>query len=151
VNSAFILQIAAIAIGGGSVQFLIFLLRRRSELHKLDAESDATLLDSATDYIGTLQTGEKALRIEIADLKAELRTLKQAWADERAAIRGEWDAERAANTEALESSNRDVSRFRLQLAQVRAELSVSQSEIEELKRRVWGPHNPNDDPKGTSR
>ena len=132
------LQIAAIAIGGGSVQFVIFLLRRRAELRKLDAESDSTLLDSANVYIGTLQTGERALRDEITALKAEIRTLKLAWADEREAIRREWDGERLANTEAMEASNREVSRFRLQLAQVRSDLSTAQAEIEELKHRIPG-------------
>jgi hypothetical protein len=132
VSAGFILQIAAIAIGGGSVQLVIFLLRRRSELHKLDAESDATLLDSANVYIATLQTGEKALREENA-------ALKEGWANERAAMRKEWDSERTANIDALESSNREVSRFRLELARVQADLLSAQAQIDELRGRLTGP------------
>ncbi len=135
-SAAFILQIAAIAIGGGSVQLVIFLLRRRAELHKLDAESDSTLLDSANIYIGTLQTGEKALRDEVAALKTEIRVLKEEWANERAEMRREWDGERVANTLALEASNREVSRFRLELARVQADLMGAQAQIEELATRL---------------
>jgi chromosome segregation ATPase len=136
VNAAFALQIIAIAIGGGSVQLVIFLLRRRSELRKLDSESESTLLDSANVYIGTLLSGEKALREEIATLKTELRVLKETWAQDRAEMRREWDSERVANIDALEAANREVSRFRLELARVRSDLMGAQAQIDELRVRL---------------
>jgi chromosome segregation ATPase len=152
VDPGFVLQIAAIAIGGGSVQLTIFLLRRRSELRRLDAESDATLLDSANDYIAVLHAGDKALRDEIAALKTEIRVLKEEWTRERATMRTEWDVERLANTEALEASNREVSRFRLELARVQADLMGAQAQIDELRSRLPRA-NPSDpqSPKETSR
>jgi len=133
----------AIAIGGGTVQFAIFLLRRKPELRKLDAESDATLLDSANVYIGTLQTGEMRLRDEVAALKTELEVMKRErvaekleWVKEREALRHEWDTERAANTVALEEAARESTRVRRLLVQVQLELAGALDEINELKTRV---------------
>ena len=135
-NTAFLLQLIAIAIGGGSVQLVIFLLRRRSELRKLDAESESTLLDSANIYIGTLLSGEKALREEIAALKTELRILKESFATDRTDMRRDWEKERLANTEALETATREVTRLRLELARVKADLLIAQAQIDELRTRL---------------
>lgn len=134
-NASFILQIAAIAIGGGSVQFAIFLIRRRAELRSLDAASDATLLNSANAYILTLQAGDKALREEVESLKTEIIVLKSAWVEERAAMRREWDLERAASVDAMEAANRQISRCRLDLATVKADLAVAQAQIVQLGER----------------
>jgi hypothetical protein len=136
VTPAFLLQVAAIAVGGGSVQLAIFLLKRRAELRSLDAASDATLLNSANAYIVTLQAGDKILRAEVESLKKEILVLKQAWADERQVMREEWDGERISNTEAMESANRMVTRCRLDLAAVRADLLVAQAQIAELAARL---------------
>jgi chromosome segregation ATPase len=144
-DPAFALQVIAIAIGGGTVQFVIFLLRRKSELRKLDVESDSTLLNSANAYIGTLQTGEKALRLEVAELKIELRVMKEErtqekldWVKEREILRKEWDREREANTDALEASTREVSRFRMQLIQLKSDLASAQDQIADLTRKIGG-------------
>lgn len=134
-NSAFLLQIIAIAIGGGTVQLTIFLLKRRAELRSLDAASDATLLNSANAYIVTLQAGDKALRVEVDSLKAEIAELKEGWTRDRLAMRAEWDVERNANTEALENANRQVARFLSDLARVRTDLQMARAEIAELETR----------------
>ena len=138
-DSAFIFQIAAVFFGGGSVQLFVFHQKRRAELRSLDTASDATLLNSANAYIVTLQAGDKALREEVTTLKTEISVLKQAYTEERLVLRKEWDTERTSNTEALETANREVSRFRLDLAKVRSDLAVAQDQITDLSSRL-GKH-----------
>lgn len=117
----FVLQVVAIALGGGSVQMGIFLLKRRSELRSLDATSGSTALTSANEYIATLQGGEKAMRDELDRVQARIQ-----------AIQREWDNERAELTVALENESRQVARLSGYLARCKADLSVAESQLEEL-------------------
>jgi chromosome segregation ATPase len=111
----------AIALGGGSVQMGIFLLKRRSELRSLDATSGSTALTSANEYIATLQGGEKAVREELDRMQARTQTMQK-----------EWDIERAELTAALENESRQVARLSAYLARCKADLAVADSQIEEL-------------------
>lgn len=117
----FVLQVVAIALGGGSVQMGIFLLKRRSELRSLDATSGSTALTSANEYIATLQGGEKAVREELDRMQARTQTMRK-----------EWDVERAELTAALENESRQVARLSAYLARCKADLAVADSQIEEL-------------------
>lgn len=117
----FVLQVVAIALGGGSVQMAIFLLKRRSELRSLDATSGSTALTSANEYIATLQGGEKAMREERDKVQARSQAMQK-----------EWDIERTELTVALENENRQVARLSGYLARCKADLAVAQSQIEEL-------------------
>jgi chromosome segregation ATPase len=117
----FVLQVVAIALGGGSVQMGIFLLKRRSELRSLDATAGSTALTSANEYIATLQGGEKAMRDELDKAQARIQMMQR-----------EWDIERAALTVALENESRQVARLSGYLARCKADLSVAQSQLEEL-------------------
>jgi hypothetical protein len=110
----FILQVAAIALGGGSVQMTIFLLKRRSELRNLDATAGSTALTSANEYIATLQSGEKEMRAELGKMQKQ------------------WDKERTDLVEALDSERRQVARLSAFLARCKADLAVAESQIEEL-------------------
>ncbi|MDQ3762830.1 MAG: hypothetical protein M3460_14600 [Actinomycetota bacterium] len=82
----FILQVAAIATGGGFVQLLIFILKRRSELRNLDATSGSAALDSANSYIATLQGGEKAVRDELDKMHARFEASQKKWDIERVTL-----------------------------------------------------------------
>lgn len=117
----FVLQVVAIALGGGSVQMGIFLLKRRSELRSLDATAGSTALTSANEYIATLQGGEKAMRDELDKVQARIQAMQR-----------EWDNERAELTVALENESRQVARLSGYLARCKADLSVAQSQLEEL-------------------
>lgn len=121
----FILQVAAIFAGGGTVQLTLFLLKRRGELRQLDTASDATALNSANAYIVTLQAGDKTLRAELDALKAELR------AEDR---RG--DIDRESSAQALENASREIARALAELARVKADLVVAQSQVAELGERL---------------
>lgn len=117
----FVLQVVAIALGGGSVQMAIFLLKRRSELRSLDATAGSTALTSANEYIATLQGGEKAMRDELDKVQARIQAMQR-----------EWDNERAELTVALENESRQVARLSGYLARCKADLSVAESQLEEL-------------------
>jgi chromosome segregation ATPase len=117
----FVLQVVAIALGGGSVQMAIFLLKRRSELRSLDATAGSTALTSANEYIATLQGGEKAMREELNKAQARIQAMHR-----------EWDIERADLTVALENENRQVARLSGYLARCKADLAVAESQLEEL-------------------
>lgn len=117
----FVLQVVAIALGGGSVQMAIFLLKRRSELRSLDATAGSTALTSANEYIATLQGGEKAMREELNKVQARIQAMQR-----------EWDIERADLTVALENENRQVARLSGYLARCKADLAVAESQLEEL-------------------
>lgn len=117
----FVLQVVAIALGGGSVQMAIFLLKRRSELRSLDATAGSTALTSANEYIATLQGGEKAMRDELNKVQARIQAMQR-----------EWDNERAELTVALENESRQVARLSGYLARCKADLSVAESQLEEL-------------------
>ncbi|HEX8761684.1 MAG TPA: hypothetical protein VF734_17315 [Pseudonocardiaceae bacterium] len=117
----FILQVAAIATGGGFVQLLIFILKRRSELRNLDATSDSTALPSANSYSATLPGGEKAVREELDKKHAHLESLQK-----------QWDIEQAKLTDALNNQRREVERLAADLARCRADLAVADARIAEL-------------------
>lgn len=112
----FVLQVVAIALGGGSVQMVIFLIKRRSELRSLDATSGSAALTSANEYIATLQSGEKAMRA-----RSE-------------AMQKQWDTERALLTDALDNERRQVARLSADVARFRADLAVAEAQIEQLTR-----------------
>ncbi|MGH3752414.1 MAG: hypothetical protein ACRDRP_06910 [Pseudonocardiaceae bacterium] len=112
----FVLQVVAIALGGGSVQMVIFLIKRRSELRSLDATSGSAALTSANEYIATLQNGEQAMRA-----RSE-------------AMQKQWDTERALLTDALDNERRQVARLSADVARFRADLAVAESQIEQLTR-----------------
>lgn len=117
----FVLQVAAIALGGGTVQMGIFLLKRRSELRSLDATSGSAALTSANEYIATLQSGEKAMRDELVKVQ-----------DRFEAMQKQWETERAELTEELVNERRQVGRLSGHLARYKADLSVAEAQIEQL-------------------
>jgi septal ring factor EnvC (AmiA/AmiB activator) len=117
----FILQVAAIATGGGFVQLLIFVLKRRSELRSLDATAGSTALASANSYITTLQGGEKAVRDELDRTHGRLESLQE-----------QWDVERDTLTNALDNQRHEVARLAADLARCRADLAVADARIAEL-------------------
>jgi hypothetical protein len=120
----FVLQVCAIALGGGSVQLGVFLLKRRSELRSLDATAGATALSSANEYIATLQSGEMAMRTELDKMQSRSETMQK-----------QWDYERAELVEALDNERHQVARLSGYLARLKADLAVAESHINELTRQ----------------
>jgi hypothetical protein len=120
----FILQIFALIVGGGTVQLLVFLLKRRSELRSLDTASDATALNSANAYVVTLQAGEQKLREHLAVLEVRIGNMQRTW-----------DIERRAHTEALNNAHRELSRVTAEAARMKTDLAVAQAQITKMSAR----------------
>lgn len=114
----FILQIAAVFLGGGAVQLIIALLRRRSELRELDTKADATLLASAQELITALQGDLEVQRRIVAELRKEVDQLR--WR------LGETHRE---HTRVLERERLNGARLENDLARVRSDLAVAQAQI----------------------
>lgn len=116
----------AVLVGGGGLRLFEFLLRRRSDLRKLDSEADSMRLDSANAYIKTLQEGERAVRADLAALNERL--------DEK-------DRQVELLREALADERRETARGRTELAVIRADLDVARVQVVELTRRLQPPLN----------
>lgn len=121
----FILQVAAIAVGGGSVQLGIFLLKRRSEIRKLDATSGKEALGSATTYINTLQAGEKAARDELARREVHITELET-----------KRELEDRKSTQALTNAQIEIEQLAAELARARTNFAVAQNQINELSHQL---------------
>jgi len=117
-----VLQITGVVVGGGILEFIRRLLARRAELRNLNAQSDATALDSANAYVKTLQESETGLRAEIQRMQKE------------------WNAERVMSTEALANATRELERIQAELARCKADLAVAHAQISELGGRLPGRH-----------
>jgi predicted nucleic acid-binding Zn-ribbon protein len=124
-----ILQITGVVVGGGILEFARRMLARRAELRNLNTQSDAMALGAANEYVKTLQEAEKALRVEVLELKTEIRRMQN-----------EWNAERVVATDALTNSTREVERSHAELARTKADLVVAQAQITELGGRMPGRH-----------
>ena len=117
-----VLQIVGVVVGGGILEFIRRLLARRAELRNLNAQSDATALDSANAYVKTLQESETGLRAEIQRMQKE------------------WNAERVMSTDALANATRELERIQSELARRNADLAVAHAQISELGGRIPGRH-----------
>jgi septal ring factor EnvC (AmiA/AmiB activator) len=114
-TTKFLLQVLAVAVGGGTVQLLIFLLKRRTELRALDRTSEASLLSASI-------TDGQTLRAEIAELKEEVRQ-----------IRAERDQARESAAAQLETAHRENRRLTYEIATLRTDLDIATRQIEDLK------------------
>lgn len=124
-----ILQVVGVVVGGGLLQLIIFLIKRRATIRSIDTTSDATQLTSANEFILTLQSEMKVLRVEIAELKAEVDKFKR-----QVSITQD-DAMRASSM-----SEDTVTRLTLELARSRSDLAVMKAELGDITRPTEGRH-----------
>lgn len=135
-TARFALQIAAIFLGGGAVQLIIALLRRRGEVRGLDATADATLLGSANTIIDQLQEQLAAGALRAAAVEAELRAELAAVKAEFSAFRVRHSADRDRAEEAMATERANLARMATELSRVRSDLVVAHAQIDELGRRI---------------
>jgi uncharacterized protein YhaN len=118
VPTGFLLQILAIAVGGGMVQLIIFLLRRRGELHALDRTSSKPLLEEQGAFIDRLATAETKALARVAMLETRVESMTMDFAEK------------------LQVSNRERQRIVAELASVRSELDICRAQVEVLRRKI---------------
>lgn len=109
-----ILQTVSGGFGIALIGFVTFIIRRRPELRSLDATSGSTALNSANQYITTLQTGIDKMQVRIDSMQET------------------WDDERETATATLHRSSVELDRLAADLARVRADLAVAQIQIQDL-------------------
>lgn len=121
----FILQVIAVAIGGGSVQLMIFLLRRRSELRSLDAKTAADTHSVSDRQIDQLQEDVTHYR----DLIREFETKMSRLEDRHIQAQREF-------SEQLRVAHAENTRLATRVAQLQTDLDISQRQIDDLRRRI---------------
>lgn len=76
--SKLILQVLGVILGGGALQLIIPLVKRRSELRKTTSEADSVIVESANKQVLRLE-------VELERVGKELMTVKDELSKERAA------------------------------------------------------------------
>lgn len=114
-TSQFWLSVIGGILSVGSVQLIIFLLRRRTDLRAVDRTSEASLLTAAT-------ADAKELRGEIGGLKVELKQL-----------RADSDTSRVAAAQRLETAHRENQRLTYDVASLRTDLDIATRQIQDLQ------------------
>lgn len=127
IDSGFLLQVLAIGLGGGTVQLLIFLLRRRAEIRELDAKADASLLTSANDLISNLRQITDSNRSELADMRRALAAVTE---ESRVLTRD--------FTSRMASAQVENRRLSTEVARLRTDLDISQRQVDQLRAQLRG-------------
>lgn len=113
-DAGFALQVLAVALGGGTVQGLIFLFRRRAEIKELDAKADAIGLEAANNFITRLQLDADQLRQQVSNLRADhLRDVEEM-------------------TRRLVAAQEREVRLQREVATLRTDLEIARRQIEQL-------------------
>lgn len=102
--SQVLVSVAQVAIGGGIVQAILALTRRRSELRQLDRGSDSVAVETADRLVAMLHT-------ELQGTKAENKEFKATQADQQ----------------------RQILALAEQVSTLRTELAVAKAEIHRLQ------------------
>lgn len=123
-NIQFILQGAALLLGGGTVQLGIFLLRRRAELRQLNTASDVAVNTVSDTLIARLQEDGGIYRARVKDLETKVEQL-----DSRSA------AQRAEFTDLLKIAHDENSRLTTRVAQLQTDLDIASRQIRDLQGR----------------
>lgn len=118
--------VAQVAAGGGIVQAVLALTRRRSELRKLDRDADAVHVETADQLLGMLRAELNDAKVELREARSAIAQLKTEHAQEIARLQREHNAERIDQQRQIETLASTVS-------DLRAELAVARSEIARLQ------------------
>lgn len=115
-TSRFALQVVALITGGGIVQLIVFLLRRRSEFTALDKTASAPLLASANELIARLEVSEQRYSARVDALTSRL------------------SEERKMAQRSLETAHVANQRLSHEVAQLRVDLDICNHQVEQLRR-----------------
>jgi hypothetical protein len=123
-NIQFILQGAALLLGGGTVQLGIFLIRRRAELRQLNTASDVAVNTVSDTLINRLQEDGGIYRARVKDLETKVEQLESRSA-----------AQRAEFTDLLKVAHDENSRLTTRVAQLQTDLDIASRQIRDLQGR----------------
>lgn len=124
-GTALLLQIIAIFLGGGSVQLIIAIVRRRAEMGEIDARTE-----SLTSEISTKLNERLAEEVKRQSAKAEVLEERLELAKEKA------DIEIADLVYKLEQALATNKRLAADVARLRVDVTLANAQIEELIARL---------------
>lgn len=116
--SQFALQVVALITGGGIIQLIVYLLKRRSEITALDRTSAEPLLTKQDAFIDRLQLSEVKAQGLVAQLEERIAN------------------ERRDFTSSLAVAHRENDRISAEVARIRTDLDIAARQVEELRRRL---------------
>lgn len=127
-SQQFALQILAIFLGGGTVQAVVALLKRRAEIRGLDASSGAVSLEASNNLITRLQLDGQQLR------------------EQQSVQHGEHLREVEELTRRLSSCAETITRQQREVALLRTDIGIAQQQIQQLTGQ--SPYRDNPPPRG---
>lgn len=119
----FILQVVAIAFGGGTVQLFIAFLRKKSEIRQLDSSSDLNISNASATLITRLQEDGATYREIVKGLQDEIARLKE-----------RRDQEQYEFAQRLQDAHAENARLATRVAQIQTDLDIAQRQILDLRR-----------------
>lgn len=127
----FILQVAAIFCGGGSVQLIVMLVRRRAEIRQLNTSSDVNVstaglrqAEVSEKLISQLQADGSVHREQVADLQQKVIRLEDRYTQAQRGF-----------TEDLRIAHAENARLATRVAQLQTDLDIATRQLAELRRR----------------
>lgn len=109
----------------GTVQLLIFLLRRRSELKQLDTANLASERTSAEPLLKGWETIAQELKVSAKEAVDRANKVEERMDDERREFRA-----------SLERAHAENSRLRQEVAQLRTDNDILTRQVEQLQRQL---------------
>jgi hypothetical protein len=133
----FVLQVFAVLLGGGSVQLLLRLAFKKSDLRKVNTESDSVVVTAANNQVLRLEAELARAFTEVESLRTKLDTeVTKRTADmaemQRAHIKALAEAQESSNAVIEEFRKENVKLNRL-LTRCGLDLSHANAEISTLK------------------
>lgn len=120
--------VAQVAAGGGIVQAILALTRRRAELRRLDRDTDSVAVETADQVMGILRRELVAAKDELTAAREAMDRMRAAHAQEIAQLHAEHEAERRDH-------QRQIQGLAEQVSDLRVELRAAKGEIERLQDR----------------
>jgi hypothetical protein len=122
-DRTFILQVLGGIMSVGTVQLVIYLLKRKGELKALDRTSESSLLTGASDFAGQLTARIESQDKLVSRLEDKITKLEESHEKEREEL-----------VEELRTANREIKRLRGVIVRQETELRIAQGNNEELRR-----------------
>jgi len=108
-TTRFVLQVLAVLLGGGSVQLILRLAFKRSDLRKTNTESDSVVVTAANNQVVRLEAELQRAFAEVEKLRSDLNTERTSRTADMAEMQR---AHIAAMADAQENSNATLEEFR---------------------------------------
>lgn len=132
--ASILLSVLTVALGGGTVQLVIFLLRRRADVRNVNTSSDVNLSTAAMNQasaqdkiIGRLQDDAAIYREQVRDFQSKISRLED-----------RHEQEQRAFAEQLRTANSEITRLTTRVAQLQTDLAIANRQLADWQRRDLG-------------